>query len=421
MENKQISEREIKRNAKLLCQILDMRGPDEDGNSGINARKLYESDDIFQNNGRFDCEEMNIVMIISIIPNSFVLSYLATLQRILSMHFKKSSGQTATINVLFMGDAVILDEGAWREAFSNHYKQIITGCKDDGKDGEYIRNVLMKLKRSEFESFLNMILFSFNDHGIQNAIKENRIEFEFNNLSEKREKLISANEENVGDFTEDNMKIFKNNKFPRGITKVQDCMFFNGGNRAVILEMGRLLDYWIKEDTAAKLVYIATEVFKESIEICYPNLWDEIHENTIWFKDPPMRDNKMLMYLNAMSTHINESNGINFIELEEFYHYEVLTNLNSRLFNHQLDKMQNNIFLGKERYNTSIIEIMNDSGGTDFIKKDLEGNHMRRVRDDLNNFSEFNILQLRSHQMDVINKGFLSVQDEMIKQLDLIL
>lgn len=59
----------IIKDSKDICQILEMREKDE-----ITA-KVFASEEIFSSSELYNDKKINILMIINIIPNSFVLSY----------------------------------------------------------------------------------------------------------------------------------------------------------------------------------------------------------------------------------------------------------------------------------------------------------------------------------------------------------
>jgi len=416
----------IMQDAKDMCQILEMR------KVGI-MPKTFRGDSCISVDEICGSEnKINIMLIINIIPNSFVLSYLAALQVVLAKHFSISSDtnsdKSATIKILFMESAIISKGSAWESHFIDHYKGITPEC--EGEDGEDIRRTLLKLKRSEFESFINMVLHSFNDPCIKKAIRKGKIEIHFNNLSKERNKLNIS--KGNSDDNEKKLDEFKAGEFSKYITEVQNSMFFSGGDHAVILEMERLLNYSI-DNTKEKFIYIATDVFKIAIDKCYPDLWNNIKKNTFWFNDPPMRDGKMLMYLNPLSDYVNEAKKIKYIELEEFYHYCVLKDLNSTLFKNHLDEMPNAFNVSDEEgyneegYNEAFNEKLGTEQQLDHIQHIISSykkfKNLPTFIEDLQSgdYFKFNILQLRSHQMDVMNNGFLSAQDEIIKQLDLVL
>jgi len=203
-------------------------------------------------------------------------------------------------------------------------------------------------------------------------------------------------------------------------------MFFNGENHAVIIEMGRLLDYWLKNTSKGNFIFITAEVFRESIKGCYKDgLWKRIKSNIICFNDPPIRNGKMLMYLNPLSTYVNEANKIRYIELEEFYHYDVLRNLKSSLFKHHLDEMQNMFRIGEDEYNKNIKNKL--AAGLKTLRIEIDNSKKEhntyQLIDRLQSEGhiQFNLLHLRLHQMEVMNNGFLRVNDEIIKQLALVL
>lgn len=407
--------KKVKTDGEDMYKVLKMRvESDEIIPKTLFAPESNPSEDkLYRGNNK-----INIVMIINIIPNSFVLSYLATLRNVLSTIFKPSLDKKVTINVLFMEDIVISKNGAWESNFTEHYKGIIAECEKEEK----IRKVLVRLKRSEFESFFNMVLHSFDDSNIRKAVRKGKIKIIFNNLSKQREDLgIPTDNEK---FTVSKLNELKCRDFSKSesISEAQRKMFFDGEDRAVILEMGRLLDYWMNGHEE-KLIFIATKVFKRSIEECYhDDLWNRIQDgNIVWFNDPPTRSDKMLMYLNPLSRYVNEANDIRYIELEEFYHDEVLTNLKSTLFKHRLEELQNQFNLGEADYNTKIKEDLSIDA-LEALNAITDPTH-RALRDHLlgYNYILLNILQLRSHQLEVINKGFLTVQEETLKQLDLIL
>ena len=379
-------------------------------------------------------QKLNIVMIISIIPNSFVLSYLAALQEVLATIFRTSPDKEVIINVLFMEDIVISKGGAWESDFVDHYKLMLPECENEEKT----RKVLVELKRSEFGSLFNMLLHNFNSNEVKEAVRNGKIEIHFDNLSQERQHKDFGIDMRNGEFTRDQLPIFEfldgisddqrnefykggnmpaeipdhltheSKSFLDGITGAQRKMFFMGGDRAIILELWWVLDHLVNDSEKGKLIYIATDVFKKSIENCYPNnnLWNRIKDgNIIWFDDPPIRSGVRLVYLNSMSSYINEKNGISYIDLEEFYHNDVLTKLNSDLFKHRLNEMQSKLDISVKGYKKMLNSFFDISDDVDTTSTRLE----------------LNIPNLRSHQMDVINKGFLAVQEEVLRSLDLIL
>lgn len=377
-------------------------------------------------------KKVNIMMVLSILPNSFVLSYFYALRTILLEILEFKTGIEIEISILFMQD--IAKTGAHKKDFIAHYESVYPDC-----DNEEVRTNLVELKQSEFASLFNMLLFSFfskdaiTEPAIKRAIR--KIKTDFYDLSVYRKKtkrnkypnevetLVSLVSEDI-EKTIEELKKCRDDEFKKWVEKlpnIQKKILFEGGDRAVILEIGRVLYH--STDNGENIVLIAAETLKNAIEFIYPNeIWKKIKDSIIWFTEPIFREGKMPIYLTPLSQYVNEENKITSRELEEFYHGHILLDLKSGLFRFGLEDVPNKLKL--DNYNGELTDIFDAINS--IISRYRDGQTLSlseegTLKTQIDIYDTFNIPYLRKYEMETINKGFLTIQEQILQQLALML